>query len=81
MRRDRAGDLVDDATADTGAVWMRCTGGWLDRDADRPRPCPVCRPWLAEHPPRPATRDELARPPRCSGLVDVTRPPRGRTHP
>ncbi|GAA3878628.1 hypothetical protein GCM10022243_49180 [Saccharothrix violaceirubra] len=24
-----------------------CDGGWVDPDADRPVPCPVCQPWLA----------------------------------
>lgn len=36
-----------------------CRQGWLDRDADRPRPCPRCRPWLAERPPRKPTLEEL----------------------
>ena len=28
-----------------------CVGGWLgDPDADRPRPCPRCRPWVVAAP-------------------------------
>jgi hypothetical protein len=39
----------------------RCRGGWLDRDADQPRPCLVCRPHLADpYRARPATEAERA---------------------
>lgn len=44
-RRDRTGEplALDD---DDQAVAHSCDRGWIDRDADRPRPCLVCRPWL-----------------------------------
>lgn len=41
----------------------RCVSGWLVPPSEPhrgpPAPCPVCRPWLAEDPPRPPTRAEL----------------------
>ena len=30
----------------------RCDHGWLDRNADHPRPCLICKPWLEELRPR-----------------------------
>lgn len=57
MTRDRTGEPISDAE-DTG---HRCDRGWLDADADRPRPCVHCRPWLRHGAvnvpvPRPARR-------------------------
>lgn len=46
--RDRTGELIDD-----DQVEHRCDNGWLDRDADQPRPCPVCRPKLRRRTPDP----------------------------
>ena len=32
----------------------RCEAGWLEEDhLGRPRPCRICRPWLAPHGPPP----------------------------
>ncbi|OZM84097.1 hypothetical protein [Pseudonocardia sp. MH-G8] len=53
--RDRTGEWVDDDQDDVHV----CERGWLDRDEDQPRPCPTCRPWLLERPPRRPTREEL----------------------
>ncbi len=36
----------------------RCDRGWIDRNADNPAPCPVCKPWLAPE----VRRADLARP-------------------
>jgi hypothetical protein len=27
-----------------------CLDGFLDNDPDNPRPCPICKPWLAACP-------------------------------
>lgn len=60
MRHDRTGELIDDE--DQAAEQLhRCGGGWLDRDAERPRPCLRCRPGLARRPPRPRPDPEVAR--------------------
>lgn len=42
MTYDRYGEPI----ADTVDV-HECDGGWIDRDADHPRPCLVCKPNLA----------------------------------
>lgn len=57
-RRDRTGALVepDDVQALDD---HRCRRGWLTSpDADQPRPCLACRPWLIP-PRRQPTRAEL----------------------
>jgi hypothetical protein len=38
MRRDRCREPVDDEDQDVDAEVHRCDRGWLDRDADHPRP-------------------------------------------
>jgi hypothetical protein len=38
---DRTGEPVDDEPCG-------CDGGWLDREADHPVPCPACKPWLTQ---------------------------------
>lgn len=49
MRHDRTGELVDEDQADELLVdEHHCQGGWIDRDSDQPRPCPVCRPHLVQ---------------------------------
>jgi hypothetical protein len=40
MTLDRTGEPVDDEPCG-------CDGGWIDRDAEHPVPCLVCRPHLA----------------------------------
>jgi hypothetical protein len=40
MTLDRTGEPVEPDEHD-------CQGGWIDRDADHPVPCLVCRPHLA----------------------------------
>jgi hypothetical protein len=49
MRHDRTGEPVedDDPQPDEPFHDPRCDGGWLDRDADVPVPCLVCKPHLA----------------------------------
>ena len=44
MSPDRYGDQEP---AVDGAAEHRCDGGWIDRDADKPVPCLVCKPHLA----------------------------------
>lgn len=44
MRHDRYGDLIDDDTQDDRP--HRCSNGWIDRNADHPVPCLVCKPHL-----------------------------------
>lgn len=39
-RRDRTGEPEPTETE------HRCDHGWIDADADQPRPCLHCRPWL-----------------------------------
>lgn len=57
MNRDRFGELVNEDQAEAADVVQlphQCDGGWLDRDADQPRPCPHCKPHLARtRPPLP----------------------------
>lgn len=57
VRRDRFGEVVDeDLLADDG---HRCYRGWASHpNEDRPRPCPACKPWLLERPPRGPTVEE-----------------------
>lgn len=45
---DRYGELVDEDQADAERQPHHCDSGWIDRDSDRPRPCPVCRPHLVQ---------------------------------
>jgi hypothetical protein len=34
---------------EVGCGGVLCRDGWLDYiDADHPRPCPICRPWLTD---------------------------------
>ncbi len=58
MRRDRTGEPLDDDEPDVPGPRHHCHGGWIDRNADRPIPCPTCRPWAAQR--RPPTPDEYA---------------------
>lgn len=46
QRHDRTGEVVDDNQA-ADQPSHRCNRGWLDRDADHPKPCLICKPWLA----------------------------------
>lgn len=46
-RHDRTGEVVDDDQVDPDRPPHRCNKGSLDRDADYPRPCLTCKPWLA----------------------------------
>jgi hypothetical protein len=46
MRHDRTGEPVDEDTPDPDPP-HHCDRGWIDRDADQPRPCLVCKPWLS----------------------------------
>lgn len=39
-RHDRTGDEIEPDEHD-------CDHGFIDRDADNPRPCLICKPWLA----------------------------------
>lgn len=55
VQRDRTGEPIDPGQDGCG-----CRHGWLSPpSADVPKPCPVCRPWLAVKPARPPTRAEL----------------------
>lgn len=49
MRRDRYGEPIDPEDLDEQPVHpYRCRrSGWIDRDADHPIPCLVCKPHLA----------------------------------
>jgi len=51
MRHDRTGEPIDDedqAPAEhPDATPHTCDNGWIDHDADHPRPYPTCRPHLA----------------------------------
>lgn len=52
MRRDRYGDVIDDdATSGTTGHEVHptdCRDGWLtDAPDGTPRPCVLCKPWLA----------------------------------
>jgi hypothetical protein len=52
MNRDRYGEPVDeDQAATVEQLPHQCDGGWLDRDADNPRPCLRCKPHLARQEP------------------------------
>lgn len=42
VRRDRYGDEIEPESDG-----HRCDHGFVDRDADTPRPCLVCKPWLS----------------------------------
>jgi hypothetical protein len=50
---DRTGERIEeddidaDAAAQAVAVHRRYCSGWIDRDADHPVPCLVCKPHLA----------------------------------
>lgn len=58
MTRDRTGDTVEPDTRTASGDHL-CRRGWLTRtDADKPRPCLVCKPWLAHG--RQPTTAELA---------------------
>lgn len=46
MSHDRYGDLIEDDDAEANRP-HRCHRGWIDRDADKPVPCLVCKPHLA----------------------------------
>lgn len=51
---DRYGERVDQDHEHLAPVVQlphQCDSGWLDRDADQPRPCLACRPWLARSQP------------------------------
>lgn len=62
MPHDRTGELLDDEDqADVIELPHRCDGGWIDRDADHPRPCLRCRPRLARRPPEPLPPPHVAR--------------------
>lgn len=58
MNRDRTGEVVEpDSRAAIGD--HLCRRGWLTRtDADQPKPCLTCKPWLAHA--RQPTAAELA---------------------
>lgn len=48
---DRYGELVDEDEHQAHVEHHQphyCDGGWIDRDSDQPRPCPVCRPHLVQ---------------------------------
>lgn len=46
MPRDRYGEPIEDDDLETDRP-HRCRRGWIDRDADHPVPCLVCKPHLA----------------------------------
>jgi hypothetical protein len=55
VERDRTGEPIE-------AAQHWCRDGWLSAvTADRPVPCPECRPWLTAHPARPPTKAEIER--------------------
>lgn len=57
VKRDRDGEPVEEVSD-----LHVCRRGWLSpANADRPVPCPTCRPWLVAHPARPPTVAELDR--------------------
>lgn len=58
MAHDRYGEPIEDD--DPLPDWAhRCDRGWIDRNADRPKPCLVCKPHLARVPDY-RTREEQA---------------------
>ncbi|WP_146073756.1 hypothetical protein [Amycolatopsis sp. CA-126428] len=64
MRHDRTGELLDDEDQceEQPTTAHHCDRGWLDREADHPIPCRVCRPHLAPPQPRkPPPDPEVAR--------------------
>lgn len=46
MRHDRYGEPIDPEDVDDQPT-HRCRRGWIDRNADHPVPCLVCKPHLA----------------------------------
>lgn len=46
MPRDRYGEPIEDDD-DTDDRPHRCRRGWINREADNPVPCLVCKPHLA----------------------------------
>ncbi|WP_158840947.1 hypothetical protein [Saccharothrix deserti] len=72
MRRDRYGERVDDHDdqPDTNRPQQaaqppphHCDTGWIDRNADKPVPCLICRPHLGHD----RRRAELHIPPQRPG--------------
>lgn len=59
MRHDRYGELLE--AGEGQAAPHGCRDGWIDRDAERPRPCLRCRPYLAHRPPKPRPHPDVAR--------------------
>ncbi len=47
MRHDRTGELIEDDDTEPARPHPRGCTGWIDRNADRPVPCLVCKPHLA----------------------------------
>lgn len=58
VRHDRTGELIEDDDEAETARPHRCRRGWIDRNADHPVPCLVCKPHLA---PENRTREEASR--------------------
>lgn len=72
MAHDRTGEEIDlDDRPDElePAHDRRCRGGWIDRDADTPVPCLVCKPHLDPAVRRRALLD--------ADQIRATRPPEG----
>ncbi len=59
MRLDRYGEPIDPEAVDEQP--HRCRRGWIDRDADHPVPCLVCKPHLARTITDQPTRAEASR--------------------
>ena len=59
QRRDRTGEPIE--TDDEDDDQHRCQNGWIDRNADRPVPCPECKPWVVQRKAPPGSR--LGEPP------------------
>lgn len=47
MRHDRTGEVIEDDDDTQTVRPHRCRNGWINRDADNPVPCLVCKPHLA----------------------------------
>lgn len=49
IQHDRTGEPIEDESESVDAPFHdpRCRNGWIDRDADQPKPCLLCRPHLA----------------------------------
>lgn len=60
VRHDRYGEPIEDDDTETDQP-HRCRRGWIDRNADHPVPCLVCKPHLARGADDELTSEEASR--------------------